>query len=69
MDVFCYWKDCESDLRDDRIGYFRSARDKLDELQQRSPGDIWVVKASRGCKGQLQLLGRLGWGGGRPRRR
>lgn len=61
MDVLYYWKDYESDLREGRIGYFRSAKDKLDELQQRSPDDIWVVKTPRGCKGQLQLLGRLVW--------
>jgi hypothetical protein len=61
MDVLYYWKDCESDLREGRIGYFRSAKDKLEELQQRSPDDIWVVKTPRGRKGQLQLLGRLVW--------
>lgn len=61
MDVLYYWKDCESDLREGRVGYFRSAKDKLDELRQRSPDDIWVVKTPRGCKGQLQLLGRLVW--------
>jgi hypothetical protein len=61
MDVLYYWKDYESDLRDGRIGCFRSAKDKLEELQQRSPDDIWVVKTPLGCKGQLQLLGRLVW--------
>lgn len=61
MDVLYYWKDYESDLREGRIGYFRSAKDKLEELQQRAPDDIWVVKTPRGCKGQLQLLGRLVW--------
>lgn len=61
MDVLYYWKDYESDIRQGRIGYFRSAKDKLDELRQRIPNDIWVVKTPRGCKGQLQLLGRLVW--------
>lgn len=61
MDVLYYWKDYESDLREGRIGYFRSAKDRLEELQQRSPDDIWVVRTPRGCKGQLQLLGRLVW--------
>lgn len=61
MDVLYYWKDYESDIRQGRIGYFRSAKDKLDELQQRSPDEIWVVKTPRGHKGQLQLLGRLVW--------
>jgi len=61
MDVLYYWKDYESDLREGRIGYFRSANDRLQELRQRSPDDIWVVKTPRGCKGQLQLLGRLVW--------
>lgn len=61
MDVLYYWKDYESDLREGRIGYFRSAIDKLEELQRRSPDDIWVVKTPRGFKGQLQLLGRLVW--------
>lgn len=58
---FDYWKDYESDICQGRIGYFRSANDKLEELRQRSPDEIWVVKAPRGCKGQLQLLGRLVW--------
>ncbi|MEO6277660.1 hypothetical protein [Roseateles sp.] len=61
MDVLYYWKDYAADLREGRIGYFRSAREKLDELQQRSPDDIWVVKTPPGHKGQLQLLGRLVW--------
>jgi hypothetical protein len=61
MDVLYYWNDYESDIRQGRIGYFRSANDKLEELRQRSPDDIWVVKTPRGCKGQLQLLGRLVW--------
>lgn len=61
MDVLYYWKDYESDLREGRIGYFRSSKDKLLELQQRSPDDIWVVKTPKGCKGKLQLLGRLVW--------
>lgn len=61
MDVLYYWKDYESDIRQGRIGYFRSAKDKLNELQQRSPDDIWVVKTPRGFLGQLQLLGRLAW--------
>lgn len=61
MDVLYYWKEYESDIRQGRIGYFRSAKDKLNELQQRSPEDIWVVKTPRGCMGQLQLLGRLVW--------
>jgi hypothetical protein len=61
MDVLYYWKKYESDIRQGRIGYFRSVNDKLKELQLRSPDDIWVVKTPRGCKGQLQLLGRLVW--------
>ena len=61
MDVLYYWKEYESDIRQGRIGYFRSAKDKLNELQQRSPDYIWVVKTPRGYKGQLQLLGQLVW--------
>jgi hypothetical protein len=61
MDVLYYWKDYDSDLREGRIGCFRSAKDKLEELQRRCPDDIWVVKTPRGFKGQLQLLGRLVW--------
>lgn len=61
MDVLYYWKDYESDLREGRIGYFRSANDRLEELRQRSPDDIWVVKTPRGHKGKVQLLGRLVW--------
>lgn len=61
MDVLYYWKDYESDIRQGRIGHFRSDKDRLDELRQRAPNYIWVVKTPRGCKGQLQLLGRLVW--------
>ena len=56
MDVLYYWKDYESDLREGRIGYFRSAKDKLDELRQRSPDDIWVVKTPRGCIAIFRVL-------------
>lgn len=61
MDVLYYWKDYESDIRQGRIGHFRSDKNKLDELRQRAPNYIWVVKTPLGCKGQLQLLGRLVW--------
>ena len=50
MDVLYYWKDYESDIRQGRIGYFRSAKDKLDELQQRSPDEIWVVNVESRAK-------------------
>ena len=61
MDVFYYWKDIAEDVKADRIGWFRSDKDKLDALKARHPGYLWVFKTPRGCKGNLQLLARLMW--------
>jgi hypothetical protein len=61
MDVLYYWKDHVADLRMGRIGFFRSAKDKLEQLSGGYPDEIWVVKTPRGRKGEVQLLGRLKW--------
>ncbi|MDB5750389.1 MAG: hypothetical protein JWP65_810 [Ramlibacter sp.] len=61
MDVLYYWKDSAADRKAGRIGYFKSAKDKLDEFQAGYPGFIWVVKTPSGMKGKLQLLARLVW--------
>ena len=61
MDVFYYWKDYAEDVKAARIGRFRSAKDRLSELQAGFPSYIWAFKTPRGKKGQLQLLARLVW--------
>jgi hypothetical protein len=61
MDVFYYWKDFAEDLKADRIGRFRSSKEKLTQMQEGFPDSVWVFKTPRGKKGQLQLLARLHW--------
>jgi hypothetical protein len=61
MDVFFYWKNVEADLKEGRLGRFRSTNDKLDTLRAGSPDFIWVFKTPPGQKGKLQLLFRLMW--------
>jgi hypothetical protein len=56
MDIFYYWKDFENDLKDGRIGWLKSKRDKLNSFKSRSPDFIWAFKTPTGKKGQLQLL-------------
>lgn len=61
MDAFYYWKDIAQDVKADRIGWFRSAKDKLDALKARHPNYLWVFRTPHGCKGNVQLLARLVW--------
>jgi hypothetical protein len=61
MDVFYYWKDVKEDLDANRIGCFRSSREKLAEFQDGAPDYLWVFKTPKGLKGQVQLLARLKW--------
>lgn len=61
MDVFYYWKDVKDDLDANRIGWFRSSREKLAQFQDGAPDYLWVFKTPKGLKGQVQLLARLMW--------
>lgn len=61
MDVFYYWKDHAKDIKDVQIGRFRSAKERLSELQAGYPDYIWAFKTPKGRKGKLQLLARLVW--------
>ena len=61
MDVFYYWKDVKEDLDANRIGWFRSSREKLAQFQDGAPDFLWVFKTPKGLKGQVQLLARLMW--------
>ncbi len=61
MDVFYYWKDFSADMKAGKVGRFRSAKDRLDELQEGFPSYIWTFKTPTGRKGELQLLSRLVW--------
>lgn len=61
MDVFYYWKNVKEDIYTNRIGWFRSSREKLAEFQDGSPDYLWVFKTPKGLKGQVQLLARLKW--------
>lgn len=61
MDVFFYWKDFTEDLKAGRVGSFRSNRDKLAELKDGAPDNIWLFKTPKGHKGRVQLLARLRW--------
>ncbi|MEO7152479.1 MAG: hypothetical protein ABIX46_12335 [Burkholderiaceae bacterium] len=61
MDVFYYWKDMAEDRKHDRLGRFRSSKEKLNELKANCPDRIWIFRTPPGQKGRLQLLGRLTW--------
>lgn len=61
MDVFYCWKNAKEDLDANRIGWFRSSREKLAEFQGGSPDYLWVFKTPKGLQGQVQLLARLKW--------
>lgn len=61
MDVFYYWKDFAADMKAGRVGRFRSAKERLDELHDGCPSYIWAFKTPAGRKGELQLLARLAW--------
>ncbi len=61
MDVFYYWKDFTADMKAGKVGRFRSAKDRLNELQEGCPNYIWAFKTPTGRKGELQLLARLLW--------
>jgi hypothetical protein len=61
MDVFYYWKNIDEDLKAGRIGWFRSNKEKLAELQDGAPDLLWVFKTPKGLKGQVQLVAQLVW--------
>lgn len=62
MDVFYYWKNMAADMKAGRTGRFRSAKERLQELQDGCPSYIWAFKTPPpGRKGELQLLARLVW--------
>ncbi|WP_418320158.1 hypothetical protein [Piscinibacter sakaiensis] len=61
MDVFYYWKDLVTDVKSGRVGRFRSAKERLEELQAGCPSYIWAFKTPPGRKGELQLFARMVW--------
>jgi hypothetical protein len=61
MDIFYYWKNYDEDLKSGRIGWLKSERQKLGEMRDRYPDQIWAFKTPSGRKGQLQLVARLAW--------
>lgn len=61
MDVFYYWKHMAEDRKAGRIGWFRSANERLAEFHEGRPDHIWVFRTPKGQKGRLQLLARLAW--------
>ena len=61
MDIFYYWKDFEADLAQRRVGWLKSERAKLGQLQERGIDHIWAFKTPRGMKGHVQLIARLLW--------
>jgi len=61
MDVFYYWKNYEIDVRNGRIGYLKSDRNKLGDMRDRHPDQIWAFKTPPGRKGELQLVATLAW--------
>lgn len=67
MDIFYYWKDFEADLSERRIGWLKSDRAKLGQLQDRGIDHIWAFKTPPGMKGRIQVVARLAWSNVRPK--
>ncbi|WP_088279006.1 hypothetical protein [Ideonella sp. A 288] len=61
MDVLCYWKNHDADMKAGRIGHFKSTPDKLKEFADGYPDFLWVFNTPKGRKGEVQLLARLKW--------
>lgn len=61
MDVICYWKNHEADLKAGRIGHFKSTVDKVKEFSEGFPDFLWVLTTPKGRKGEVQLLAKLRW--------
>jgi hypothetical protein len=61
MDVFYYWKDYESHLKNSGIGWLPFPRAKLPEIKGRHPDWIWTFRQPARRKGDVQLLARLRW--------
>jgi hypothetical protein len=61
MDIFYYWKDYESHLRNEGLGWLHFPRAKLAEIKGRHPDWIWAFRQAPRRKGEVQLLARLRW--------
>jgi hypothetical protein len=61
MDILYYWKNIESDLRNGKIGYFRSDKEKLETFKAGYPDFIWIFKTPQGRIRDVELLARLAW--------
>ncbi|CAN7736992.1 hypothetical protein LJR034_006500 [Caballeronia sp. LjRoot34] len=57
MDIFYYWKNYASDMKEGRVGTLGSEGDKLEELKQRLPRKVWTFVTPKGMKGKLQVVG------------
>jgi hypothetical protein len=67
MDVLYYWKNMEDDLKNGRIGRFRSDKEKLEVLKGGFPDFIWIIKTPPGRFGDIQLLAKLAWSDAAPK--
>jgi hypothetical protein len=61
MDILYYWKSIESDLKNGKIGHFRSDREKLETFRAGYPDFIWVFKTPQGRIRDVELLAKLAW--------
>lgn len=61
MDVICYWKNHQADVKAGRIGHFKSTADKVSSFTAGFPDFVWVLKTPPGRTGEVQLLARLRW--------
>jgi hypothetical protein len=61
MDILYYWKDIESDLKNGRIGYFKSDKSKLENFKAGYPDFIWIFKTPQGRIRDVELLAKLAW--------
>jgi len=61
MDVFCYWRNHEADLKAGRIGHFKTTPVKRTELADGYPDFLWAFRSPTGAEGGIQLIARLRW--------
>jgi hypothetical protein len=57
LDIFYYWKDYASDIKEGRIGTLGSNGDKLEGMKERLPRKVWTFLTPKTMKGKLQLIG------------
>jgi hypothetical protein len=56
LDIFFYWKEIASDIKEGRFGVLGTDTRKLEEVKERLPRKVWTFVTPKGTKGKLQLI-------------